>query len=134
MSFLIAQQFAGLVDALRFDEAANLLAKDCHYEYVEGKYQGCDNIINMYRQNHLQSLKIFDERTYASSVEEAGENTYKITFTDKIRKGAAWHEFTSFQFVKVEGEQIVDIRHVDMPDEMTALRVFYQRAINMAKL
>src|SRR5690349_1576039 len=101
MSITIAEQFAALLDNNNFDEATNLLAEDCRYKYFEGKYQGSKNIINIYRQNHLQALKIFDELAYTSVVEDLGDGTCMITFTDKIRKAALWHEHNCYQIVEV---------------------------------
>jgi len=127
MDTSIAQQFAALVDGTNFDEAAALLAEDCAYQYSEGKYQGRDNIINIYRQNHLQSEKIFDERVYSSKVEETAEGTYKIDFIDKIRKGNAWHDFKCYQIVTVEDGKIVAIDHHEYIGETELLRAFYNK-------
>lgn len=134
MSITIAQQFASLLDENRFEEAAQLLSDDCHYNYSEGNYQGASNIINIYRQNHLQAVKIFDEMVYTSSVEDIGSDVYKITFTDKIRKAALWHEYNSYQVIRVNDELIIDIAHHDIPDEQVALRAFYTKAMNMARM
>jgi hypothetical protein len=65
----IAEEFAALIDNTRFDEALPLMAEDCEYHYWEGNYSGRENIVNLYRQNHLFGAKMFDEVIYASEVE-----------------------------------------------------------------
>jgi hypothetical protein len=126
MSTNIAQQFATLVDGTNYEEAAKLLADDCNYQYSEGKYQGRDNIINIYRQNHEQSKKIFDEIVYSSNVEETADGIYKIEFFDKIRKKHAWHEYKCCQIFTVADGLITDIEHHEYPGETELLRAFYR--------
>jgi hypothetical protein len=134
MSITIAQQFASLLDENRFEEAGHLLSADCHYNYSEGNYQGASNIINIYRQLHLQSVKIFDEMVYTSSVEDIGSDVYKINFTDKIRKAILWHEYNWYQVIRIKDDLIIDITNHDIPDEQVALRAFYTKAMNMANI
>ena len=123
----IAQNFAALVDGTKYDEAAVLLAEECTYKYSEGKYQGRDHIINLYRQNHEQLKKLFDEVVYASNVEGTADGIYKIEFFDKIRKGHTWHDFKSYQIVTVADGLITDIEHHEYPGETELLRAFYSR-------
>jgi hypothetical protein len=120
-----AQNFAALIDGTKYDEAAALLAEECTYKYFEGKYQGRDNIINLYRQNHEQSKKIFDEVVYSSNVEETAAGVYKIEFFDKIRKQHKWHDYKCYQIVTVADGLITDIEHHEYPGETELLRAFY---------
>ena len=128
MSLKLAEEFAALLDRNRYDEASQLIANECEYHYSEGNYQGQKNIINIYRLNHLESKKVFDEMSYSSVVEEMPDENFKINFTDKIRKGHKWHEFRSFQIIKFRENQVIDIQHCEIPGEMESLRMFYDRA------
>ena len=128
MSIITAQQFAILLDNNNFDEAARLLAEDCRYKYFEGNYQGPQNIVNLYRQNHFQALKIFDEMVYSSNVEDLGDDSYVINFTDKIRKGALWHEHNCYQILKVKDNLITSIEHCEIRGENEAMRAFMAKA------
>lgn len=123
----IAQNFAALVDGANFEEAGQLLAEDCAYQYSEGKYRGRDNIVNVFRQNHQQAMRLFDEIVYSSTVEPLEDGTYKINFTDKLRKKHAWHESHFYQIVTLAGDQIADITHHEIPGEMEASRAFYSK-------
>lgn len=126
----IAQNFAALIDGNKYDEAAALLAEECKYQYAEGKYQGRDYVINIYRQNFEQSKKIFDEVTYSSNVKETADGVFKIDFFDKIRKGHKWHDFKSYQIVTVADGLITDIEHHEYSGETELLRAFYSRYSN----
>ena len=130
----LAQQFASLIDTSSFDEAAALIAEDCAYHYWEGNYQGRDAIIAIYRQNYLQSRKIFDEINYSSDVEAMGDGTYKITFLDKYRKGHKWHDSRCFQIITIKDNLIVEIQHNEIPGEAEALRTFYRIQSNRSNI
>jgi len=125
MSLEIAKEFAAFLDANQYDDASQLLAEDCDYHYSEGSYRGNKNIINIYKQNDLQSKKIFDETTYSSEVEELPDGNYRITFVDKIRKGHKWHEYKCYQLIQCADGRIIHIEHREIPGEMESLRMFY---------
>ena len=130
MSVEIAKEFARCIDSTLYNEAARLLAEDCTYHYSEGEYQGRDAIINIYKQNNIQSNKIFDGVTYSSEVERMGEDVFKIHFIDDIQKGPGQHRFRSFQIVKIKDSLISEIGHFEIPGEMEALQLFYRRMTN----
>jgi hypothetical protein len=131
MSLQIVQQFATAVDSNRYEDAAKLLAVNCEYHYSEGNYQGRVSVINIYRMNHLQMKKMFDEVMYSSWVDNMTNGLFKINFLDKIRKGALWHELRSSQLIKCQNEFIVDIEHRDVAGEAEGLRAFYTKTRNM---
>lgn len=131
MSLTIVQQFATAVDNNRYEEAAKLLAVNCEYHYAEGNYQGRVSVINIYRMNHLQMKKMFDEVVYSSWVDNMTNGMFKINFLDKIRKGPLWHELRSWQIVKCQNDVIIDIEHHDVPGEAEGLREFYTKTRSM---
>jgi hypothetical protein len=125
---VIAEKFARLLDNNQFDDAMALLSDDCRYHYDEGDYSGSKNIIGLYRINHEQAKQTFDEVLYSSSVEPLSENTVKVIFIDNIRMGKSWHTYQCYQILRITGELIEDVQHHEIPGEMEALRVFYNRA------
>ncbi len=122
----VAYQFASLIDNKQFDEAAALLAEDCSYSYREGSYTGRKNIINIYKMNHLQVKRMFDEIRYSSEVELVNPEKFKIHFTDEVRLGDAWHTSRFDQLLRFEDGQIVEIQDIQLPGEEEAFREFYQ--------
>lgn len=128
MSIHIVQRFATLLDNSQYKEAGQCLSADCKYQYAEGKYQDRDNIASIYEKNDSFGRQHFDELVYSSSVEQIGENEFKINYTDKLRKGALWHENHFYEVVKVENDHIVDIRNHSIPGETEAMREFYTKA------
>jgi hypothetical protein len=131
MNHDIAQSFATFLDANRFEKAATLLADDCTYVYSEGTYKEPKHIINIYKQHHLQSMKILDEMKYSSEVKQVSDNTFEILFTDNIRKGPLWHEYHSTQTITILNDKVIDIHHTEHPDELPALRAFYTKAMSI---
>lgn len=122
----IAQRFASVLDAAKFDEAAALMSEDCRYEYWEGKYQGRQNIAAVYRNNHEGASKIFDEVQYASEVEPLSNESVKLRLFDRYRLGDRWHESRSEQILKIENNLVTDIQHHELPGEAEALHAFFQ--------
>ncbi len=128
MSLKLAQEFATLLNSNRYDEASQFIGENCDYHYSEGNYHGRNNIISIFCLNHRESKKIFDETNYSSVVEELPDGNYRISFVDKIRKDHKWHEFRSLQILTIKENQIVNIRHSEIPGEMESLRLFYSIA------
>ncbi|MDP4220394.1 MAG: hypothetical protein Q8916_03975 [Bacteroidota bacterium] len=128
MSLEIAKEFASMIDTGRYDEATQLLSDSCEYTYSEGKYQGRENIIFIYRMNDRESKKLFDEVSYASEVEPTDDGKFRINFVDSLRKGRSWHKVRSFQVLQIEEGQIASIHHYEIPGEIESLRAFYGRA------
>ena len=133
MSLRSAQEFARLIDHQSFEEASNLIAEDCNYHYTEGNYQGRKPIISIYRQNYLQSQKIFDELLCSSTVDEVSESTYKINFTDKIRKGPQWHTYHFYEILECKDDLIIDIQNCQISGEDESLRSFFITSRNLLK-
>ena len=125
MSLILAREFATLLDNNSYDEASQFIAEDCEYHYWEGSYRGRKNIISIYRLNHRESKKIFDEINYSSEAGEMTDGNYKIDFVDKLRKGHKWHEFRSFQIIKFKENQIAHIEHYEIPGEIESLKMFF---------
>jgi hypothetical protein len=123
----LAKKFAELLDNNRFDDAVELMAEDCQYHYFEGDYSGKSNIMAIYRSNHKESGKLFDEVLYSSEVVPLSDNSFNILFSDKIRIANKWHTYRCFQILRFENDLIADINHHEMPGETEAMREFYQR-------
>jgi hypothetical protein len=126
--FQLAQKFASLLDQTKYDELLLLMAEDCEYHYWEGDYVGRENIVNIYRQNHLFGKKMFDEVIYASVVERMEDGVYKIHFTDATRIGERWHENHFDEVIGFKDNVICDIQHIQLPGEAESFREFWQSA------
>ena len=122
----LAEKFANLLDQNLFDDAQQLMAEDCQYHYFEGDYSGRSNIIAIYRTNHNESRKLFDEITYTSEVVPLTDNSCKVFFYDKFRIANKWHTYRCFQILRFEDDLIVEINHHELPEEMEKMREFYQ--------
>ncbi len=131
MSLHLAKEFARLIDQQGFDEVSSLIEEDCKYKYSEGKYQGRNSIVAIYRQNYLQSQKLFDEVLCSSTVEETGENTYQINFTDTIRKGPLQHTYHFYEIIVFKDNLIVDIQNCAIHEEDESLRTFFMKFRNL---
>src|SRR5688572_6740112 len=113
----LAKQFASLLDKAQFDEASALMSDDCRYTYAEGSYQGPAHIAGMYRSNHNQAQRAFDEVRYASEVEPIDPTTFKMKLFDSYRLGDVWHESKSLQTLRIENGAVVEIRHEEIRGE-----------------
>jgi hypothetical protein len=122
----IAEQFAALLNAANFDEAAELLAEDCRYHYWEGDYAGRNNVINIYKQNHKHTTDTFDEVQYGSTVELMDGGVCRITFYDKIFLGDKSHEMKSHDDLTIANGLITDIHHKEIPGETEAFMAFWR--------
>jgi len=126
--FSVAQQFADLLDDARFEEAAQLLAEDCHYHYSEGNYAGRKNVINIHKHNHKHSSEMFDEVRYGSVVEPMDGRRWRIDLYDKVRIGEKWHEIKSYDVLQFDGDLISDIHHHEIPGQNEAFMAFWRNA------
>ena len=121
----VIETFSHLLDGARYDEAQALMSADCEYHYSEGNYAGAKAISNIWRQNHQQSVELFDEVAYDSEIEELDETTFKLTLVDKFRLGDKWHESLSYDLVTIEDGLITDIEHHEIAGEAERFRAFY---------
>ena len=124
----LVEKFATLIDQTKFDDVLPLMAEDCQYHYWEGNYVGRENIINLYRQNHLFGKKMFDEVIYASEVERMDHGGCTVHFTDATRIGEKWHENHFDEVIGFKDDLISDIQHIQLPGEAESFREFYQSA------
>ena len=122
----VAESFASFLDQTLFDEAAELMAPDCKYHYWEGDYVGNRNIANLYRHNHSNSGKLFDEVWYSSEVYQMSAEQYLLKFTDHIRVGEKWHDLRFDNIVQVRNGHIIDIRHEELPEEKASFMQFME--------
>ena len=131
MSLELAKEFAKLIDAQSLDEVSVIIDEDCKYNYSEGNYQGRKPIVSIYRQNYLQSQKIFDELLCSSKVEEISDNIFRINFTDKIRKGHSWHTYNFFEIIEFKNDMIITIQNCQIPGEDESMGIFYKKIQNI---
>lgn len=125
MSLELAQKFATCLDTANYADVADLLAEDCTYHHEEGRYEGRQNIIGIYRQNESQLRKLFAEVTFSSTVEEGSGGAILVHYRDRVRKGHRWHELKSYDTLTVEDSKITHIEHSSIPGEEAAFRAFF---------
>jgi hypothetical protein len=122
----IAHEFAALIDAAKFDDAAKFLAEDCTYHYYEGNYAGGENIVNIDRMHHKMGQENFDEIRYSSEAREMPDGKFKIQFNDLLRMGERWHASHNEEILTIEDGLIRHIEHLVQPAEMQAFVQFMQ--------
>jgi hypothetical protein len=122
----IAQQFASLLNEVRFDEAAELLVEDCAYHYSEGNYAGRKNVINIYRRNQKYLTDTFEEVKFGSVVEPMDGGRCQITYYDNVRAGDKWHEMKSYDILQFKDGLIADIHNHEIPGESEAFMAFWR--------
>lgn len=125
--FHLAKKFAGLMDRNQYSDAALLMSEGCVYHYRGQIIQGRDQIIKIYVANYQAGSGKLDEIQFFSEVKPAQNGFFVLAYLDPIRKGKNWHEHRCEQRVRIEGNQISEIRHVDLPGESEALRSFFER-------
>lgn len=128
MKVEIAERFAKALDAEQYDVAFSLLDADCRYTCRGQVHEGAEAIIDSYRVNGDEGNKVFDRNEYESEVRRRSDSVVVIRFRDHL-----WHRdkqltFECEQEVEVNAEGLISqIRHVDLPGQVEALREFKQR-------
>lgn len=123
----VAARLAAALDAEDYAAARGWLADDCVYHIDGGDIVGPDAIIDSYRGNGDQARRRFDEIRYASEAVGTAPDAAEVTYTDRLRRGAAWHEFRCRQRLRVAAGAVVEITHEELPGERDRLREFEGR-------
>lgn len=129
----LAETFVSLLDSRRYDEAAQLIDKDCVYQDRQSSHQGRPGVIAMYRELDAEMRKLFDDISYDSRVEILDGEHCIVHFADTLRKGDRTHTVRSQQMLTFREGKIVDIEQQDMPGEAEELRRFYQQTSGEAR-
>lgn len=121
-----ARQFAAALDCGDYDTARAHLADHCVYLLSDATTViGADAIIESFQTKDAAARRRFDEIDYGSHVERTGPASAVVHFTDRLRRGAAWHEYRCRIFLQFgETGLIESILFEESPQERHALRIF----------
>lgn len=123
-----AHRLAEALDAEDYSAARALLAAGCLYHTGATVLTGPDAILASYRANGEAARGRFDAIEYASAVEPSGPAGAVITYTDRVRRGGEWHQYSCRQQVRVsEAGLVEEIRHEELPGERQRLQEFERR-------
>ena len=121
-----ARQFATSLDAGDFAAARAILADHCVHVISDATTViGADAIIESFQVKDASARQRFDEIDYGSHVERTGPASAVVHFIDRLRRGSAWHEYRSRQFLQFSDSGLIEsIVHEELPGELEGLRMF----------
>lgn len=124
----ITTRLASLLDAADHDQAAQLLAPDCVYDFRGSAMQGRDTIMASYDAAHADAVKTFDEVGYDSAVRADPDDDASaiIRYGDILSKGGVTHRHECEQRITIDRESglVTRIQHIDLPGERDKLNAF----------
>ena len=123
----LATGFARCLDNNDFSGARQYLATDCKYLYEDVELRGPNAILASYEGNYLSAKDFLDEIIFESEVEPLEENSVKVHYLDRLRKGDHWHEHRCQQELHFLDGKISRIGHIDLAGEKEKLNAFFQR-------
>lgn len=121
----LATAFAQCLDRNDFAGARRYLADDCRYSYASQNLIGPEAVLASYEQNYLSAKDQLDEIVFESRIEPISESVMRTHYTDKIRKGESRHEYRCAQDLRIAGDLIAEITHVELPGENERLKAFF---------
>lgn len=125
MDHHIAQKFVTLMDNNQYVEAGQLMSPNCQYFYRGSVLIGADEIVQTYVGNYESAKDHLDEICYVSEIAPESDNTFRLKYLDRIRKGSSWFEHRCEQSIRIEDSKVVEIRHFDLPGESEKLKTWF---------
>ena len=123
----IAEKFAQALDAEDYENANELLSRECKYLCRGQLYVGPTAIITSYQDNGDDAERRFDNVRYESVVVGMSDCAALIQFTDHLSLKGKHFTFQCEQVVEVgEDHQITWIEHRDIPSQREALAAFIE--------
>lgn len=125
----VVAQFGRALDNDDFTLASSLLADNATYEIGNGTLEGPEAICDSYRQNMLAGRRKFDELVWgASRVEQIGDASFYICYTDYLKHQGIAHTFRCKQRIEVGSNgKICRIQHIEDPAEREAFNAFLSK-------
>ena len=124
-----AEEFGKSLDNDNFNKTKTLLSDHCVYNIGQLKLIGPESIINLYQQNMINGRKKLDKLEWGKSmVEDIKDNEFYIHFTDHLTHQSVQYTHKCKQRIRFgEDGKIIQIDHIDNPDETNKLNEYYQK-------
>ena len=124
----ITTRLASLLDAADHEQAAQLLAPDCVYDFRGSEMNGREAIMASYDAAHEEAVKTFDEVGYDSAVRADADDASSaiIRYGDILTKNGVTHRHECEQRITINRESglVTRIQHIDLPGERDRLNEF----------
>ena len=124
----IARLFGNSLDKDDYQTTHKLLDSDCKYIIGDDVLVGPEEITNSYRNNMIEGRKKLDKLEWGQSkVEELGPNEFYVYFTDYLTHKEKKYIHRCKQKITIGlSDRIIQIEHIDDPDEQARLNQFYE--------
>lgn len=121
----LARKFVAMMDSNQYVEAGQLMFSTCRYFYRDSVLTGVDKIVQTYVGNYESAKDQLDEICFVSEIVPESDNTFRLKYLDRIRKGSSWFEHRCEQTIRIENSKVVEIRHFDLPGEPEKLKAWF---------
>ena len=126
--FKLATQFGESLDKDDFQQTIRLLSEDCVYRIGQESFVGPQAIVGSYEKNMIDGRAKLDKLVWGQSqIEPINESEYLVHFTDYLTHAGENFTHRCKQKLTFNHGKIVQIQHIDDPEEATKLAAFYSR-------